>query len=88
MALQTPERANELVGVFPGAVRSLTLRRSMRRSSYDAAASCYLKALDLNPQANHIWTYLGMTLTSMGRPDLVEQAALQDPNAFRGDFDF
>ena len=64
------------------------MRRSMRRSSYDAAASCYLKALSLNPQAKHIWTYLGMTLTSMGRPDLVDKTAAQDPEAFRGDFDY
>ena len=56
--------------------------------SYDAAGSCYLKALSLNPEAKHIWSYLGMTLTSMGRPDLVEKVAGQNVEAFRADFDF
>jgi peroxin-5 len=57
-------------------------------SSYTSAAQCYLKALSLNKEASHIWGYLTMTLTSMGRPDLVAKAAAGDPNAFRMDFDF
>ena len=57
-------------------------------SDYQAAAQCYLKALSLNPEAKHIWSYLGMTLTSMGRPDLVDKMVAQSVEAFRGDFDF
>ena len=58
-------------------------------ANYTAAAQCYLKALSLNPEANHIWGYLQMTLTSMGRPDLVAKAAARpDHEAFRADFDF
>ena len=57
-------------------------------ANYEAASQCYLKALSLNPEAHHIWGYLTMTLTSLGRPDLVEKAAACDHEAFRGDFDF
>ena len=57
-------------------------------ANYTAAAQCYLKSLSLNPEASHIWGYLTMTLTSMGRPDLVAKAAAADHEAFRADFDF
>lgn len=57
-------------------------------ANYTAAAQCYLKALSLNHEATHIWGYLTMTLTSMGRPDLVAKAAAADHEAFRDDFDF
>ena len=57
-------------------------------ANYDAAAQCYLKALSLNPQTAHIWGYLTMTFTSMGRPDLVAKVNANDHEAFRADFDF
>ena len=57
--------------------------------NYFAAAQCYLKALSLNPEASHIWGYLTMTFTSMGRPDLVQKAAgAPGSEAFRSEFDF
>jgi hypothetical protein len=40
-----------------------------------AAAQCYLKALSLNSDADHVWGYLTMVFSSMGRPDLVGKAA-------------
>ena len=57
-------------------------------ANYEAAAQCYLKALSLNREATHIWGYLTMTFTSMGRPDLVDKAAGADHELFRADFDF
>ena len=53
-----------------------------------AAAQCYLKALSLNPEATHIWGYLTMVFSSMGRADLVDKAAGANCEAFRADFDF
>ena len=43
-----------------------------------AAVRCYLHALDLNPSATHIWTYVPMALSSMERYDLVKFAATMD----------
>ena len=57
-------------------------------NDYTSAAQCYLKALSLNPEATHVWGYLTMTFTSMGRPDLVDKAAAADHTAFAADFDF
>ena len=56
--------------------------------NHEAAAACYLKSISLNPEATHIWSYLVMTFTSMGRADLVHKAQAADHNAFRADFDF
>ena len=43
----------------------------------------------LNKQASHIWGYLSMTFTSMGRPDLVAKAQSGvSHEVFRADFDF
>ena len=57
-------------------------------SNYQASAQCYLKALSLNHEASHIWGYLNMIFTTMGRPELVAKAAAADHEAFRADFDF
>ena len=58
-------------------------------ADYEAAAQCYLKSLSLNREASHIWGYLTMTFTSMGRVDLVSKAQSGvGHEAFRGDFDF
>jgi Flp pilus assembly protein TadD len=57
-------------------------------ANYEAAAQCYLKALSLNREASHIWGYLTMNFTSMGRADLVAKAGTAEHEAFRVDFDF
>ena len=60
-------------------------------ANYEAAAQCYLRALSLNHEAAHIWGYLNMTFSSMGRLDLVTKAAASpkaDPAIFKDDFDF
>ena len=57
-------------------------------ASHEACAQCYLKALSLNPEASHIWGYLTLNFSAMGRPDLVDKAADADVDAFRTDFDF
>ena len=57
-------------------------------ANYEAASQCYLKALSLNKEATHIWGYLNMTFTSMGRPDLVAKAGSANHEVFRADFDF
>eukprot|EP00961_Rhodomonas_salina_P108368 1458806-Rhodomonas_salina.1 len=39
---------------------------------YDEAASCYLKALSLNPEAAHIWSSLRVVFNCMSRPGSAE----------------
>ena len=48
----------------------------------------WFSALQLNPEARHIWNYLTMNFTSMRRADLVEKAMRTDTELFRDDFDF
>jgi hypothetical protein len=51
-------------------------------------ASTYLSTLSRNPKAEHIWSYLRLTLASMGRDDLIPAAHDKNLDAFRGQFDF
>ncbi len=39
--------------------------------SHEASAQCYLEAISLNPGAEHVWSYIPMALSSMGRSDLI-----------------
>jgi hypothetical protein len=47
---------------------------------FEEAATCYLKALSLNPEAKHIWSSLRVVFNAQGRLDLATrcQAVLHD----------
>ena len=49
-------------------------------------ARCYLQALNLNPNAKHIWSYLRIAFSCMERFDLVNKANTQDVDGFRDEF--
>jgi len=55
---------------------------------HDKACVHYLKALRQNPQANHVWGYLKISLSSMGRGDLLQLVNRRDVNAFDAHFKF
>jgi tetratricopeptide (TPR) repeat protein len=55
---------------------------------FDEAASCYLKALSMNPEAMHIWSSLRVVFNCLNRPDLAEKTELKNTEVFRGQFDF
>src|SRR5437763_1877641 len=57
-------------------------------SNFPEAARCYLKALDLNPNAIHIWSYLRVAFTCLQRYDLVALTESKDLQLFRKEFNF
>lgn len=40
----------------------------------------------MNPEAQHVWSYLTSTFISMERPDLIRKIELRDPSVFRDEF--
>lgn len=53
---------------------------------YDLAARSYLKALDLNNNASHIWSYLRISFSCLERKDLLAKAESQNIDLFRDEF--
>lgn len=60
----------------------------MALRDYVKAAQYFLEALDMHPEAVHIWANLQMVFVSMQRDDLVEKCLQRDVNLFRDEFDF
>ena len=56
--------------------------------NYSEAARCYLQTLSLNPEANHVWSYLRIALTCDEKWELLPLAASRDLVGFRDHFDF
>jgi len=55
---------------------------------YNLAAKYYLKALSLNSNPDHIWSYLRLALSCMDRPDLAALTEERNVNLFRDTFSF
>eukprot|EP01102_Stenamoeba_stenopodia_P018072 TRINITY_DN657_c0_g1_i1.p1 TRINITY_DN657_c0_g1~~TRINITY_DN657_c0_g1_i1.p1 ORF type:complete len:462 (-),score=85.73 TRINITY_DN657_c0_g1_i1:44-1375(-) len=57
---------------------------------YDTASKYYLRALSLNPRAEHVWSYLRIALSCHNREDLVRlvDSPDRDVNLFRSHFEF
>ncbi len=60
----------------------------MALREYEKAAQYFLGALNMHPDAKHIWTNLQMVFMSMGRDDLVEKSTQRNIQMFRDEFDF
>jgi len=58
------------------------------RRMHDLAAKYYLKALSLNAQATHVWTYLETALAWMNRSDLEAKLQQRNVELFREEFKF
>lgn len=58
------------------------------QAMYQKAARMYLKALSLNPGAEHIWGYLRFAFSCMGRSDLVEKTDARNVLLFNEEFKF
>ena len=54
--------------------------------TYEQAARCYLRALDLNKDASHIWSYIRIAFTCMERKDLIQASESQNLELFRDEF--
>jgi peroxin-5 len=58
------------------------------QSMYDLAAKYYLRALSLNPTADHVWSYLRIALECLKKPELIKLVSARDANLFRTQFQF
>mmetsp|Transcript_7314 Transcript_7314/g.10210 ORF Transcript_7314/g.10210 Transcript_7314/m.10210 type:complete len:654 (-) Transcript_7314:442-2403(-) len=58
------------------------------QSMHDKACIHYLKALRQNSGASHVWGYLKISLSSMGRKDLIPLVDRRDMEAFQQHFKF
>eukprot|EP00823_Brevimastigomonas_motovehiculus_P008226 TRINITY_DN74_c4_g1_i1.p1 TRINITY_DN74_c4_g1~~TRINITY_DN74_c4_g1_i1.p1 ORF type:complete len:728 (+),score=194.19 TRINITY_DN74_c4_g1_i1:133-2316(+) len=86
-AVHAYQRALEL---RPGYVRALTnLAISYANQGlHGDAAPLYLSCLARNPDASHIWSYLRISLSHLGRDDLVELTHQKNADAFKKYFKF
>ena len=50
--------------------------------NYSKAVKGYLKTLKLNPQADHVWSYLRIAFTCMERFDLLKLVDQRNVDAF------
>lgn len=86
-ALEAYHNALEIKPNFARALSNLGISFS-NRGIFQDAASCYLRVLNMNPQANHIWSYLRGCFTQMNRYDLVEKLQARDVQMFAEEFEF
>lgn len=57
-----------------------------RLLDFKSAANCFLNALMLNPNVQHLWGYLRTSFAKMDRFDLIEMAENKDPSLFKDEF--
>ncbi len=50
---------------------------------YIASGAYYVRALGLNPDASHVWSYLRTSLACAGRSELLGAVESRDLNALR-----
>ena len=55
---------------------------------HEDAARTYLATLEQNPNASHIWSYLRISLSHLGRDELVALTKQRNVSVFRQHFDF
>eukprot|EP01127_Copromyxa_protea_P020623 TRINITY_DN691_c1_g1_i1.p1 TRINITY_DN691_c1_g1~~TRINITY_DN691_c1_g1_i1.p1 ORF type:complete len:411 (+),score=82.96 TRINITY_DN691_c1_g1_i1:210-1442(+) len=60
----------------------------MATSNYVEAAKCFLGALSINNQSDHLWDLLRSSLKLMQRPDLAERCDTRTVESFRSEFIF
>lgn len=60
----------------------------MALKDYPKAAQYFLGAIEMHPEAKHIWTNLQMVFMSMERPDLLDKAAEGKTELFKDEFEF
>lgn len=86
-ALRAYEKALELK---PNYVRAHANRAIAfaNQGLHREACSAYLKTLSLNTNAEHLWSYLRISLTHIDRDDLIDLTSRRDPNLFRDDIPF
>jgi Flp pilus assembly protein TadD len=84
-AVAAYEQALDLRPNYVRTIVNLGLAKN-RLLDFKAAANCFLNALILNPNVDHVWTYLRQSFMKMQRFDLIEKLELRDPAMFKDEF--
>ena len=85
-AIPNYQRALELRPTYPRAMLNLGISYS-NIGDYQGAATAYIKALIMNPNAVHVYGYLRLCFSSMGRFDLIPLTEKRDLDALRKVFE-
>merc|ERR1719454_1980931 len=79
------EQALDLRPNYVRTIVNLGLAKN-RMNDFKNASNCFMNALILNPNVDHVWTYLRQSLLKMQRFDLIEKLELRDPTVFGDEF--
>jgi hypothetical protein len=60
----------------------------MATNNYVESAKCFLGALSINKESEHLWDLLRSSFQLMHRLDLVEKCATGNVDGFRSEFSF
>jgi peroxin-5 len=82
-ALLSYRRALQLRPTYVRALANTAIAFANQGQHADAART-YLATLKQNPSAEHIWSYLRISLSHMGRDDLVQLTTSRDVSLFNG----
>eukprot|EP00455_Lapot_gusevi_P026840 TRINITY_DN2831_c0_g1_i1.p1 TRINITY_DN2831_c0_g1~~TRINITY_DN2831_c0_g1_i1.p1 ORF type:complete len:694 (-),score=222.17 TRINITY_DN2831_c0_g1_i1:74-2101(-) len=86
-AVHAYQKALELRPNYVRALANLGISFA-NQGMHDRAVVTYLGTLARNPKAEHVWSYLRLSLSHMNRDDLVQLAHEKNVDAFRPHFQF
>lgn len=86
-AVYAYRRALKLKPTYVRALANLAISFANQGMHKDAART-YLATLKQNPQAEHIWSYLRISLTHLNKPALVSLVSKRDASLFKEHFKF
>jgi peroxin-5 len=86
-AMHAYKRALEIRPTFVRALANLAISFA-NQGLHDQAVRTYLATLERNPNANHIWQYLRLSLSHLGRDDLTALVSQRNVDVFREHYDF
>lgn len=86
-AVHAYQRALQLRPAYVRALSNLAIAYA-NQGLHEEAIRTYLTTLHYNPEANHVWSYLRISLSHLSREDLVELSHQKNVELFRPYFQF
>ncbi len=86
-AVHAYQRALQLRPAYVRALSNLAIAYA-NQGLHEDAIRTYLTTLNYNPEANHVWSYLRISLSHLSREDLVELSHQKNVELFRPYFQF
>jgi peroxin-5 len=86
-AVQAYVKALELRPHYVRSLANLAIAFANQQQHEDAVKA-YLAALNQNPEASHLWGYLRLSLSSLGKDDMLEMTHSKNTELFRPYFNF